>query len=192
LNAAVPTLSINATSVAFGNVAVNTPSTQPVTLTSTGTAPVTINAATLTGAGFSVSGASFPVTLNPGQAVTLNVVFDPAVAGAATGQLTITSNSSTNGTAAIGLSGTGTAASYAVNLSWDAPSDSMDAVVGYSVYRSPSGGSSYQLLNSSIETQTAYVDHTVQGGAAYDYIVESVDCSGVHSVPSNMFAVTIP
>ena len=65
------------TSLAFGNVTVNTASTLPVTLTSTGTAPVTINSATLSGTGFTMSGATFPVTLNPTQSVTLNVQFDP-------------------------------------------------------------------------------------------------------------------
>jgi len=109
LNAAVPTLTINASSVAFGNVEEGTVATQSVTLTSTGTAPVTVNSATLTGAGFSLSGASFPVTLNPGQALTLNLQFDPTTAGAATGQLTIASNSSVGPSALIALSGTGLA-----------------------------------------------------------------------------------
>ena len=109
LNAAVPTLTISPASLAFGNVTVNTASTLPVTLTSTGTAPVTINSATLSGTGFTMSGATLPVTLNPTQSVTLNVQFDPTTAGAATGQLTIQSNSSTNGTAVISLTGTGTA-----------------------------------------------------------------------------------
>jgi hypothetical protein len=108
LNAAVPTLSISAASVPFGNVVVNTSATQPVTLTSTGTAPVTINGVTLTGTGFTLSSAALPATLSPGQALTLTVQFDPAATGAATGQLTIASNSSTNGTAMVSLSGTGT------------------------------------------------------------------------------------
>ena len=64
---------------------------------------MTINSAALSGTGFTMSGATFPVTLNPTQAVTLNVQFDPATAGAVTGQLTIQSNSSTNGTAVISL-----------------------------------------------------------------------------------------
>ena len=58
-----------------------------------------------------MSGATLPTTLNPNQSVTLNVQFDPTAAGAATGQLTIQSNSSTNGTAVVNLSGTGTAVS---------------------------------------------------------------------------------
>jgi hypothetical protein len=187
-----PTLSINATSIPFGSVVVNTTSTQELTLTSAGTAPVTITAATLTGTGYTISGVTFPVTLNPTQVVTLNVMFDPTVTGLASGQLTVTSNSSTNSTAVIPLSGTGETASNAVNLSWDAPSSFSDPVAGYNVYRSPSGSSTYLLVNSSIDTATTYVDSTVQAGLTYDYIVESVDASGVESSPSNMFGVTIP
>jgi hypothetical protein len=187
-----PTLSINATSIPFGSVVVNTISTQLVTLTSTGTAPVTISAATLAGTGYTMSGVTFPVTLNPTQAVTLSVLFDPTITGLASGQLTITSNSSTNSTVVIPLSGTGVAASYEVNLSWDAPSSSVDPVAGYNIYRSPDGSSTYQLLNSTIGNSTTYLDTTVQAGLTYDYIVESVDASSVDSTPSNMIVVTIP
>ena len=190
LNAAVPTLTVSPTSLAFGNVTVNTASTLPVTLTSTGTAPVTINSATLSGTGFTMSGATFPVTLNPSLAITLDVQFDPAATGAVTGQLTIQSNSSTNGTVVISLSGTGIP--HQVDLSWQAPSSSTDPVAGYNVYRSTGSSSSYQLLNSSVDTQTTYVDSTVQSGVTYDYIVESVDSSGVESTPSNEVTVTIP
>jgi fibronectin type 3 domain-containing protein len=41
-------------------------------------------------------------------------------------------------------------------------------------------------------TTTAYTDTTVESGQTYDYIVESVDASGVTSVASNMAALTIP
>jgi hypothetical protein len=105
--AAVPTLTISPTSLAFGNVAISTASTQPVTLTSVGTGPVTINSGTLSGTGFTMSGATFPVTLNTGLAVTLDVQFDPSATGAVTGLLTIRSNSSTNSVATISLSATG-------------------------------------------------------------------------------------
>ena len=56
----VLTSEADATSLEFGDVPVNTPATQSVTLTSTGTAPVTINRATLIGASFALSGATFP------------------------------------------------------------------------------------------------------------------------------------
>ena len=105
-----PQLTVSTATLAFGSVTVNTVSTQPVTLTSTGTAPVTITSALLSGTGFSMSGATFPVTLNPTQSVTLNVQFDPTTLGTASGQITIQSDSSTNGTAVVNLSGTGTTA----------------------------------------------------------------------------------
>ena len=192
LGASVSTLSIEATSIAFGDVVLNSPATQSLTLSSTGTAPVTVSAATVTGTGFTASGVTFPLTLNPNQTATLSVQFDPTVAGAATGQLTITSNSSTGTSAVVSLSGTGAATTYEVNLNWDAPTSSPDPVAGYNVYRSPSGAYSYAQLNSSEVAQAAYTDTSVQAGQTYDYIVESVDASGVTSAPSNMASVTLP
>jgi len=53
-----------------------------VTLLSSGTAALTINSVTVAGAGFAIAGPGFPVTLNPGNAVTVQVKFDPATAGA--------------------------------------------------------------------------------------------------------------
>jgi hypothetical protein len=111
-----------------------------------------------------MSGATLPVTLNPNQAVTLSVQFDPAVMGPASGQLTITSTSSTNPKAVIGLSGTGEP--HEVDLSWSAPSNSADPVAGYNVYRSPSGSSTYQRLNSSVVTATIYTDTNIQSDPA--------------------------
>jgi hypothetical protein len=183
------TLSINTTSLAFGSVVLDTPATQPVTLTSTGTASVTVNSATVSGAGFSVTGATFPLTLNPNQSVTLNIQFDPTTAGAVTGQLTVTSTSS-NSTAIVSLSGTGTA--HEVDLSWNAPTSSADPVAGYNVYRSSNGGTSYQAMGSVAASQTSYVDNTVASGQGYDYIVKAYDSSHVESGASNMTSVTIP
>jgi fibronectin type 3 domain-containing protein len=128
--------------------------------------------------------------LNPGQKVSLNVEFNPTITGSASGQLTITSNSSSNPTVVVSLSGTGT--SHQVDLSWNPPSASPDPVAGYHVYRAPSGSTSYQLLNTSSDVQTTYADTTVQSGQAYDYVVKSVDASGVESAPSNTTSVTIP
>jgi Abnormal spindle-like microcephaly-assoc'd, ASPM-SPD-2-Hydin len=187
-----PVLSINATSIGFGNVVLNTPATQTVILSSTGTSSVMVNSATVSGTGFTLSGPTFPQTLTPGQTATLGVQFDPTVLGAATSVLTIVSTSSSNGTAVIDLGGTGIASSYVVNLSWDAPTDSPVPVSGYNVYRSPAGSSSYELLNSSVDTSTTYVDSTVQDGLSYDYTIESVGQSGVRSGPTSPVNVTIP
>jgi hypothetical protein len=99
-------LASNPTSFSFGNVQVGTSKSLSGTLTNTGGSSVTISAATSSGAGFSLSGLTVPLTLNAGQSTSFTVLFSPAVTGAASGNLTITSNGS-NPTLNISLSGTG-------------------------------------------------------------------------------------
>jgi fibronectin type 3 domain-containing protein len=152
---------------------------------------VTITAATITGAGFSTVGGSFPLTLNAGQTATLQIEFDPIAAGAATGQLAVSSNSTSGGTTLVALSGTGTSTAHYVDLSWNAPASSTDPVAGYNIYRSISGGF-MQMINASPVTQTVYVDNAVVSGSTYNYYTKSVDASGVESTASNQIAVTIP
>jgi len=190
LKLASASLSADKNQVTFANTLINTAVTQSLTLTSTGTAAVTINGAALSGAGFTLSGATFPLTLNPNQSVPLTLQFDPTVAGAASGQLTITSNSSTNPTVVIGLSGSGI--SHQVNLAWNAPISSTDVIAGYNIYRTMSGGTTYQLVNSSPVSSMNYTDGNVQSGSNYSYVVKSVDSSGVESSPSDMIDVAIP
>jgi hypothetical protein len=187
-----PVLTMSATSLSFGSESVGTPTVQSLTLTSTGTGAVTVSAASLAGAGFAVSGATFPVTLNPGVAIKLQIQFDPTAVGAFAGSLTISSNSSTGGSAVIGLSGTGTAVQHQVTLTWNGPASSPDPVSGYNVYRSPSGGTTFQRLNSTSDSQTSYVDQAVQPGSSYLYYVKSVDAAGTESTPSNQTTVTVP
>ena len=191
LSASSGQLSVNPTSLSFGNVTVNTPTTQTVTLSTTSILPITVSLATVSGTGFSLTG-SLPLTVTSGQPATFSVQFDPTALGAATGTLTIVTTSLTNPTTVVTLSGTGVAVSYEVNLGWDAPSVSPDPVAGYNIYRSADGGNTYEELNPSPITETAYVDQSVQNGSAYIYYVDSVDAVGVQSSPSNMAPVTIP
>jgi fibronectin type 3 domain-containing protein len=128
--------------------------------------------------------------LNPGQTLNLYVEFAPTTSGAVTGQLTLASNSSSNPTAKVSLSGTGT--SHVVDLTWNAPSSSSDPVAGYNVYRAPTGTTSFQRVNSSKVAQTAYTDSTVTSGQTYEYMVKSVDSAGVESGPSNTSSVSVP
>lgn len=191
LNAATPALTLSTTSVAFGDVDLNSKATQTVTLTSSGTAAVTVSGVAATGAGFSVSGVTTPLTLNPGGTATLDVEFDPTTSGAATGTATVSDNASPS-TSTISLSGTGQAAAYQVELTWDAPTDSTDPVAGYDVYRAVSGSTSYQMVNTSATTATSYTDTTVADGTSYVYYVVSVDAEGNESAPSNTYTATIP
>ena len=185
-----PVLTLSSTSLNFGDDPVGTAATQSVSLTSSGNTAVTVSSATLTGTGFTFSGATFPVTLNPGIGVTVQVVFDPTAAATDSGTLTFKSNSTTGSTSVVNLNGTGTAPQHQVSLTWNAPSNSPVPVTEYNVYRTTGSSSSYQLMDST--NSTSYVDLTVQANTEYTYYVTSMDSAGMQSSPSNQVTVTIP
>jgi fibronectin type 3 domain-containing protein len=112
--------------------------------------------------------------------------------GTFAGSLTISSNSSTGSSKVVSLSGTGTAVQHEVTLTWNGPANSPVPVTGYNVYRSPSGGTTFQRLNSTSDSQTSYVDQAVQSKASYIYYVKSVDAAGTESTSSSQTTITIP
>ncbi|HET6206006.1 MAG TPA: choice-of-anchor D domain-containing protein [Terracidiphilus sp.] len=198
-NSINPVLALSAATLNFGEVAVGVPVSLPVTLTSTGTSPVTVSGATLSGAGFTFSGATFPVRLDPAIAISIQIQFDPGAAGAASGTLTFTSDSTTGATSIVNLVGNGTAVQHHVSLSWNAPANSPapvsgynTPVSGYNIYRATGSTGIYQLLNSSAASRMTYTDVTVVSSMTYGYYVTSFDAAGAESVPSNHVTITIP
>jgi hypothetical protein len=99
-------LSSSASSLSFGSTLVGSSTSQPFTLTNTGTGSVTISQVAATGAGFTLSGFSTGVTLAAGQSLALTANFAPATAGAAAGSITVVSTATISPTT-ISLSGTG-------------------------------------------------------------------------------------
>ena len=101
-------LTSNPASLAFGSAQVGSSLTLTDSLTNTGGSSVTISQATATGTGFSISGLSVPLVLNPGASVTFSARFNPQSAVSVNGGITVVSNAS-NSTLTVSLSGTGTA-----------------------------------------------------------------------------------
>ncbi len=101
-----PVLALGAASLSFGSVNVGTTATQSLSLSDSGSGALTITQASVSGAGFSISGLATPVTLNAGQITSLTVSFDPAAAGSCSGLVSIASNSIGSGST-VALSGTG-------------------------------------------------------------------------------------
>ena len=188
--AATLRLGISPTSLSFGNVTTGTSSTtQNVTITNTGNVNVTISQINLSGAGYSTTGGSAPVTLTPAQNLILTVQFSPTTAGAASGTISIMSNAS-GSPAAVSLSGTGVAAvQHSVALAWNA---STSTVSGYNIYRSTVSGSSYTKINPSLITLLNYTDLTVQSGTTYFYVTTAMDLNGNESVHSNEVSASVP
>ncbi|MFZ0317750.1 MAG: choice-of-anchor D domain-containing protein [Candidatus Sulfotelmatobacter sp.] len=73
--------------LSFGQVMIGASAALPVVITNARSWKVTITAVQSTGAAFSVSGPTFPVTLSAGQSVALSVAFKPQSAGTAGGSL---------------------------------------------------------------------------------------------------------
>jgi Abnormal spindle-like microcephaly-assoc'd, ASPM-SPD-2-Hydin/Protein of unknown function (DUF1573) len=181
------TLSVNPTSVSFGNVNVGSSASRSVTVTNTGNSNVAISQESLTGANLSLSGAS-AVTLSPSQSVTLTVQYSPTTAVATAGTLAIVSNA-TGSPASIPVSGTGVAQTqHTVALSWNAST----SATGYNVYRSATSGSGYARVNSGVDGSLSYSDTSVQNGQIYYYVTTAVDASGQESAYSTEVSAVIP
>ena len=183
------TLSATPSSLGFGSQALNTPATQTVKITNTGTVAVAITQDTIAGAGFSV-GITTPINLNPAQSVNVPVVFNPAAAGAVNGSLVLMSNGAT--VLSVPLAGTGlTPLAHSVDIAWDASTSA--TLQGYNVYRSTVSGGPYSKISPTVATSTLlFTDSTPVSGKQYFYVVTAVDTSGLESAASTQVAVTIP
>jgi hypothetical protein len=123
-----PAISVTPSSASFGNVTVNTESTQTMKVSNTGTADLAISKTTISGAGFSMSGLTAPATVAAGSSMNFTIAFKPTAAGADSGSVSITSDAST-APMTIKLTGTGVASS--IKLSASATSLSFgDVLVG--------------------------------------------------------------
>jgi Abnormal spindle-like microcephaly-assoc'd, ASPM-SPD-2-Hydin len=173
------------TSTNFGKVILGESATLPVVLYNTGTDSVTLTQATTTGAGFSISDLSLPLTLSAGQNIGFSVTFAPTTAGSSTGNVTIVSDA-TNCPTNESLSGIGT---HAVKLSWTA---STSQVSGYNVYSGSVSGGPYSKANSYLVAETTYTDTTVQAGQTYYYVTTAVDSNNNESIYSNEVQASVP
>jgi hypothetical protein len=182
-------LSVSSPNIAFGNVTVGTSSTQTRKVTA-GASAVTISSASWAGAGFSLSGITFPVALMAGQSVPFAVTFAPQVSGAASGGVSFLSNAS-NSPTTVTFTGTGSQPStHSVSLFW---SPSPSSVVGYNLYRGTTSGGPYpSKLTPSPLTTTSLVDNMVMAGTTYYYVATSVDQNSVESIYSNQITATVP
>jgi Abnormal spindle-like microcephaly-assoc'd, ASPM-SPD-2-Hydin len=115
-----PAVTLNPTSLSFGNQVVNTTSAaQPVTLINGGTAPLTISSISVTGtnSGDFAETSTCPIspsTLAAGAQCTINVTFRPSATGSRSASLSITDNAAGSPQTAP-LSGTGTAPAVTLN-----------------------------------------------------------------------------
>ncbi|WP_063825134.1 discoidin domain-containing protein [Catelliglobosispora koreensis] len=150
-----PQLSLSASSLAFGNQAVNTTSApQNVTVTNTGNGAASLGAINVTGnfARTTTCGA----TLNAGASCSVAVTFTPTSAGTKSGTVSFTSNAS-GSPHTVNLSGNGTVAN--TNLALNRPTTESGHVQNYGSGNAVDGnqGSYWESLNNAWP-QTITVD----------------------------------
>ncbi len=184
-----PQLTVSPGTLSFGSVNLGSNKKLTGTLTAANS-NVTVSSAAWNGSGYSVSGITFPVTVQSGKSVSFTVTFAPQAVGSATGKISFVSDAN-NSPATESLSGTGTqvAQQHTVNLSW---TPSTSSVSGYNVYRGTQSGGPYSRLNSSLRTSTTYSDSTVTSGLVYYYVATAVDSSSTESAFSDEVVAVVP
>jgi hypothetical protein len=183
-------LTFSATSLSFNGSSGNV-SSQPLTITATGSKPITITSLTYSNSDFYSPAVNLPITLPSGQSLTDQISARPQ-STAQTGTLTIVSSA---GTYRISLSETAEASaptSHNVSLTWQAPASSSDAVDSYQVDRAVAGSTAYSTVGTTTAASTTFSDTSVSSGKSYTYEVRSVDQSGNTSNPSNVITLSVP
>jgi hypothetical protein len=182
-------LTATPSTLSFGDVTTGSSSARSVTVANAGASAISVSNVSISGPGFSASGVPAGLTLAPGQTAALTVTFAPSSAGAVTGKVTVTDQSSPN-PMAINLSGNGVApGAHSVTLIWNA---STSGVAGYRAYRGTSPGGPYTSLNASPNPLLRWTDSTVQSGTTYYYVVTSVAADTTESAYSNQASAVIP
>jgi hypothetical protein len=181
--AGTPTASVSPTSLAFGNqIEGTTSSSQSVTVTNTGNAPLDISGVAVSAQYTSTQNCVSASPLAPGASCSENVAFAPTSQGAISGTLTFTDNSGGSTTQQVQLSGAGivtataTTISSSVNPSTYGQSVTFTAVVT-NASRTPTGSVTFT------DGATAYGPVALTGGTAS--IAISTLSVGSHSIVAN-------
>src|SRR6266404_1069177 len=172
----------------FEDVAIGSSTKKVLSLTNSGNRELRISGTSVSGTGFSVSGAG-AVNLSPGQNITVEVNFTPKDTGRQAGSL-IVSSAEGGALLEIPLSGTGAASSpKAVKLSWE---ESPVSVAGYVIYRAADPSGPYTQVSSGPVASTEYVDTGLAAGHTYYYVVTAVDANQGESEYSVPISATVP
>src|SRR6266850_2575872 len=175
-----PAVTFSPTSLTFGNSIIGvTTTSQAVTLTNTGTAPLTITSIALTGtnaANYAISGNTCGGSLGTGLNCTVNVTFTPSAAGVRTAALTFTTNASTSPDN-VPLSGTGVA-TFTVNLT------PASLAFGSSAVGNVVGAQTITLLNAG-SAAIAISSIALTGANPGDFVIFTNTCGSTLAAGGN-------
>jgi hypothetical protein len=181
-------LMINPATMNFGTVQVGLSASQTGTL-SAGASQITVSSASSSSVEFTCGGLSFPVIIPAGGSQGFTVTFTPQASGGASAVLSFLDENgiplaveTLNGTALVSTN-------RSVALSWTASTS--QNVVGYNIYRGNQSGGPYAKINSSLDSDTVYIDTSVTNGNTYYYVTTAVNSDNEESGYSNQAQATI-
>ena len=185
---ATASISTSTAALSFNGSSGNVTS-QPLTITSHSSGAITINALSFSNNAFSNSWLSLPLTLSPGQSLTIKVSAQPETAAM---QATLTIGTSA-GSSVVGLTETAapSTTAHSVSLKWGTPSTGIPTG-SYDVDRAVSGSTHFSHIGSTAASVTNWTDYSPQAGQTYQYRVRALDHEGYTGPPSSVFTVKIP
>jgi hypothetical protein len=173
------TLSVSPAAVSFGNVPVGSTSNQSLSVTNSGSVSVTISQASATGAGFSIGGASLPLTLSPGNSFTFTAGFAPTGTGNASGSASIAS-AQLSSPLTIQMSGTGVAVTPAITSQPISQSVLTGQTATFSITASGTAPLSYQwrkngtaISGATLPSYTPPAEMVSDNGAQFTVVVSN-------------------
>lgn len=110
-----PGLNVTPSSATFSSVVIGTNASQTIQMQNTGSSSLTVSQANVTGAGFSTTGLSLPLTIAAGKTSSFNIVYTPTTAGNVTGSVSLVSNAP-NSPTNIALSASAVAATRTLSI----------------------------------------------------------------------------
>jgi hypothetical protein len=185
-----PTLTPAPDPMNFGSVAVGQTVSQSGTLSAAG-GSVVITSTSTSDPQLTVTGLTFPQTVNNNTSIPFTVTYHPTTAGTGTFNGTVTFNLSASPFTVTENVGANpfNPLPHSVDLSWTA---STSVVSGYNVYRGTQSGGPYTKLNVALVGGTTFTDNTVVAGNTYFYVVTAVDNLNHESPFSNEAKAVIP
>ena len=152
---------------------------QTVTLTNTGSAPLTISQVAVTGSGFAIGGNGCVTVLAAGESCQVSVTFNAATGSTFSGQLNFTDNSSLGATLAVFLYGTGAQQSAPTKLVFGPAPPS-------NVWASGNAGNAIAVIEETaagVQNYTASdkITLTVTGPGSYSQIYTATASGGIAS-----------
>jgi hypothetical protein len=181
-------ISISTAALSFNGSSGNVTS-QPISITATGSQPVTVTSVTFSNGNFFSTPVNLPVTLPSGQSITGQISARPQ-STPQTGVLTIVTSAG-NSTVSLTETAASSTTAHSVSLKWSPPSTGIPTG-SYDVDRAENGSIHFSHIGSTPASVTAWTDGSPQAGQTYQYRVRALNHDGDTGPPSAVITLKIP